>query len=154
MIFLKKILVTTDLSPFSLAALEYASSFGMLYSSRIYLLHVCEGKEGTGGKGTLEEAAQALDEFVRMHVPSSTRVAAVVRKGSPAEEIARFVQEEGIDLIVIATHGRTGLRHMVMGSVAERVVRSCGAPVLTVKPHPFREVMLKSEDVEKDLHLR
>ena len=74
-----------------------------------------------------------------MNVPAQTRLTAVVRRGMPAEEIKRFAQEEGIDLIVMASHGRTGLRHMVMGSVAERVVRLCSVPVLTVKPHPFRE---------------
>jgi nucleotide-binding universal stress UspA family protein len=159
MIFLKKILVTTDLSPFSLAALEYASSFGMLYTSKLYLLHVVEGKEGHHGKDAAsgrsdEEARAALDEFIRMNVPSHTRLNAVVRHGVPAEEIKRFAQEEGIDLIVMASHGRTGLRHMVMGGVAERVVRLCSAPVLTVKPHPFREIMIQNEDVERDLHLR
>ena len=55
MIFLKKILVTTDLSPFSLAAMEYATSFGMLYTSKLYLLHVCEGKEGHHGKNSGRE---------------------------------------------------------------------------------------------------
>jgi nucleotide-binding universal stress UspA family protein len=159
MIFLKKILVTTDLSPFSLAALEYAVSFGMLYTSRLYLLYVYEGKEGHHGKEsagvhTEDEAHAALEEFVRMNVPAQTRLTTAVRKGTPAEEIKRFAQEEGIDLIVMASHGRTGLRHMVMGSVAERVVRLCSMPVLTVKPHPFREIMIQSEDVERDLHLR
>jgi universal stress protein A len=159
MIFLKKILVTTDLSPFSLAALEYAVSFGMLYTSKLYLLHVHEGKEGhhgkeAGGEQSDDDARAALDEFVRMNVPAQTRLVPVVRRGSPAEEIKRFAQEEGIDLIVMASHGRTGLRHMVMGSVAERVVRLCTVPVLTVKPHPFREIMIQSEDVERDLHLR
>lgn len=159
MIFLKKILVTTDLSPFSLAALEYASSFGMLYTSKLYLLHVHEGKEGHHGKDAAggrseEDARAALDEFVRMNVPSQIRLTAVMRRGTPVEEINRFAQEEGIDLIVMASHGRTGLRHMVMGSVAERVVRLCSVPVLTVKPHPFREIMIQNEDVERDLHLR
>ncbi len=159
MIFLKKILVTTDLSPFSLAALEYAVSFGMLYTSKLYLLHVHEGKEGHHGKDAAagrndDEARAALEEFVRMNVPAQTRLIPVVRRGTPAEEINRFAQEEGIDLIVMASHGRTGLRHMVLGSVAERVIRLCSVPVLTVKPHPFREIMIQNEDVERDLHLR
>jgi nucleotide-binding universal stress UspA family protein len=160
MIFLKKILVTTDLSPFSLAAMEYATSFGTLYTSRIYLLFVLEGKEGAHAKEghaqlrTEEEATQALDEFVRTNIPGEIRLMQVVRKGVPADEIRRFAQEEGIDLIVMATHGRTGLRHMVMGSVAERVVRLCSLPVLTVKPTPFRETLLEREDVEKELRLR
>jgi nucleotide-binding universal stress UspA family protein len=160
MIFLKKILVTTDLSPFSLAALEYATSFGTLYTSKIYLLYVMEGKEGAHGKETHsqpkteEEAARALEGFVRTNIPSETRLVQVVRKGVPADEIKGFAQEEGIDLIVMASHGRTGVRHMLMGSVAERVVRHCNVPVLTVKPHPFRETIIQREDVETELRLR
>jgi nucleotide-binding universal stress UspA family protein len=69
-------------------------------------------------------------------------------------EIRKFAEEEGVDLVVIATHGRTGLKHIVMGSVAERTVRHSSIPVLTVKPHPLRETILKNEDVERDLHLR
>ncbi len=154
MIFLKKILVTTDLSPFSLAAMEYATSLGTLYSSRIYLLYVPDGKEGQAQPKTEEEAGKALEEFVRTNVSSDTRLVQVVRKGVPVEEINRFSQEEGIDLIIIASHGRTGLRHMVMGSVAERIVRLCTVPVLTIKPQPFRETILRREDIEKELHLR
>ena len=121
MIFLKKILVTTDLSPFSLAAMEYATSFGMLYTSKLYLLHVLEGKEGHHAKDDERRAAgseadSSQDERSRRPGRTPSRSCG---KGSPAEEIKRFAQEEGIDLIVMATHGRTGLRHMVMGSVAE-----------------------------------
>jgi len=160
MIFLKKILVTTDLSPFSLAALEYAASLATLYTSKIYLLFVYEGKEGSHGKDaavqpkTEEEARNALEEFVRSNIPEKNRLTLVVRKGVPADEITRYAQAEGIDLIVMATHGRTGMRHIMMGSVAERVLRQCSIPVLTVKPHPFREPYIQREDVETDLHLR
>ncbi len=152
MVFLKKIVVTTDLSPFSLAALEYAASFGTLYTSRLYLLFVLDGKEAP--LKTEEDARTALEEFCRTNIPLETRVTQVVRKGTAAEEIKRFSQEEGIDLIVMATHGRTGLKHMLLGSVAERLVRLSDVPVLTVKPRPFREVILQKEDVEKELHLR
>lgn len=152
MVFLKKIVVTTDLSPFSLAALEYAASFGTLYTSRLYLLFVLDGKE-THLK-TEEDARKALEEFCRTNIPLETRVTQVVRKGTAAEEIKRFSQEEGIDLIVMATHGRTGLKHMLLGSVAERIVRLSDVPVMTVKPRPFRESILQKEDVEKELHLR
>lgn len=160
MIFLKKILVTTDLSPFSLAAMEYATSLGTLYTSKITLLFVLEGKEGAHGKEsssqptTEEEARKALEEFVRTNIPGGDRLTLQVRKGVPADEITGFAQAEGIDLIVMATHGRTGVRHMMVGSVAERVVRLCTVPVLTVKPHPLRETYIQREDVETDLHLR
>jgi nucleotide-binding universal stress UspA family protein len=152
MVYLKKILVTTDLSPFSLAAIDYASSFGLLYSSELTLLHVVESK-GEHRKGA-EEAQKSLDEFVRVNLPASLDIVPIVRFGHPAEEIRRFAEQENVDLIVMATHGRTGLRHMVMGSVAERVVRVSPIPVLAVKPHPVREFLIGTDDVEKDLHLR
>ncbi len=160
MIFLKKILVTTDLSPFSLAAMEYAMSLATLYTSKITLLFVLEGKEGAHGKesssqpATEEEAREALEEFVRTNISEGARLTLQVRTGVPADEITGFAQAEGIDLIVMATHGRTGVRHMMVGSVAERVVRLCTVPVLTVKPHPLRETYIRREDVETDLHLR
>jgi nucleotide-binding universal stress UspA family protein len=160
MIYLKKILVTTDLSPHSLAAVEYATSFGTLYTSRIYLLLVAEKKEAPRThEGHVhfhndEEARAALEEFVERNIPPTTKMTLVVRKGTPTEGILQFAEEEGIDMIVIATHGHTGLRHMLMGNVAEKVVRHSRIPVLTVKPPPFRENYIKNEDVETDLHLR
>ena len=54
----------------------------------------------------------------------------------------------------MATHGRTGVKHVLMGSVAEKVVRLSAVPVLTVKPLPIRESLLREEDVENELHLR
>lgn len=160
MVFLKKILITTDLSPHSLAAVEYASSFGTLYSSRLYLLLVMDKKEGHHtGEGhhhfrTEAEALEALEVFAKEHLPPEVRLNLVVRKGAPTEGILKFAEEEGIDLIVIATHGHTGLRHILMGNVTEKVVRHSRVPVLTVKPRPFQENFIKDEDVEKDLHLR
>ena len=71
-----------------------------------------------------------------------------------AAMILRYADEEGVDMIVMATHGRAGLRHAVLGSVAEKVVRLSHVPVLAVKPRPVRENLLRNEDIEKDLHLR
>jgi|WetSurMetagenome_2_1015567.scaffolds.fasta_scaffold1175357_1 nucleotide-binding universal stress UspA family protein len=152
MVFLKKILVPTDLSEFSLAAMEYAQSFGELYTSRIYVLHVVETKEGHQRKE--DEAAQALKRFVEANVAEPAGIHQVVRNGIPWVEIRRFADEEGIDMIVIATHGRTGFRHVLMGSVAEKVVRLASVPVLAVKPQPVRESLLHRADIEQELHLR
>ena len=65
----------------------------------------------------------------------------VVRTGNPFVEIVRYAREENIDLIVLGTHGRTGLVHVLLGSVAERVVRQAGCPVLTVRPKTHGFVM-------------
>ena len=150
MVYLKKILVTTDLSRYSLEALEYAQSFGLLYASRIFLLHVDEHGHHRGD----QEAIAALAEFASRNVDPELRLTQVVRSGQPAAEIRRFSEEEHVDLIVMATHGRTGVKHALMGSVAEKVVRVSTVPVLVVKPLPVRESILREEDVENELHLR
>ncbi|MCK5572484.1 MAG: universal stress protein, partial [Bacteroidetes bacterium] len=97
---------------------------------------------------------KATAEFVQQHLNPDLKLTRVIRSGPPAEQIKRFAEEVGIDLIVMATHGRTGFHHIVMGSVAEKVVRLSGVPVLTVKPRPLRESILRDEDVETELHLR
>ncbi|MRR37540.1 universal stress protein [bacterium] len=153
MMYLRKILVTTDLSEYSLASMEYASSFGILYSSRITLLHVVDHREGHHVR-TDGDARTALAQFVEKHISPDISLTPVVRFGDPADEIRLFAQEEGFDLIVMATHGRTGLRHILMGSVVEKVVRHSPVPVLTVKPHPLRESILRNEDIEHELHIR
>lgn len=145
---LRRILVTTDLSAHSLEAMEYAASFGLLYTSQLFLLHVVESGRSE------EEGYAALSQFAADHLRTEQKVRLIVRSGNAADEIVRFAQEEAIDLIVMATHGRTGLQHMVMGSVVERVVRLASAPVLAVKPQPVREGILREEDVEMELHLR
>jgi len=149
-VYLKKILVTTDLSPYSLEALEYAQSFGLLYASRIFLLYVDEhAHQKSGG-----QAVASLAEFVARNVDADVKLTQVVRSGHAASEIRKFSLEEHVDLIVMATHGRTGVKHALLGSVAEKVVRLSAIPVLTVKPLPVRESVLRDEDVESELHLR
>ena len=154
MAYLRTLLVTTDLSKHSLAAIEYASSTGLLYGSKIFLLYVADVDSKGAHHRSEQEARTAMDEFVDKCISPDIRLTPVVRTGSPADEVRRFAEEQEVDLIVIATHGRTGLKHMVLGSVAEKVVRLSSVPVLTVKPHAMREKILKTEDIESDLHLR
>ena len=154
------------MSEYSLAAVEYASTFGLFYSSKVYMLYVAErsplvptidGGDPFAGvrPARTEEAALAeLEDFVTKRVHSNVQITPVVRVGSPAHEIVRFAEESTADLITMATHGRTGLSHIVMGSVAEKVVRLSSIPVLTVKPAPLRESILDRADVETELHLR
>jgi nucleotide-binding universal stress UspA family protein len=66
--------------------------------------------------------------------PAEVGVTRLVVVGSPSHEIVKVATAEKVDLIVIATHGRTGLSHLVMGSVAERVVRTAPCPVMTIRP--------------------
>ncbi len=167
MINLRKILVTTDLSEFSLAAMEYAASLGLLFTSKLYLLYVAEDAplvlptlhgldaevQGFDNQSP-HTASQDLERFVTLHLNPDWKVIPVVRSGSPPDEITRFALEEGIDLIVMATHGRTGFQHVLLGSIAEKIVRASSVPVLTVKPHPVREPIINNEDIESELHLR
>jgi len=162
----KKILITTDLSNYSLAALEAGVAIGTQFGSRMYLLYVMETNHPmltphgedvdsrTWHRKAEEQGRRRLGEFVKQHVGEDVHVTEVVRVGTPVDEIRRFAELEGVDVIVIASHGWTGLRHILLGSVAERVVRHSSVPVLTVKPEPLRESFLKNEDIESDLHLR
>lgn len=160
MINLKKILVTTDLSEHSGAAFEHALSLGLLYASRIYVLYIVENsvpwflRAGLDHAVHVEDVAmQSLMDFIHRHVGADRKVIPVVRVGRAEDEILRLAEEEGMDLVVMATHGWTGLRHMLLGSVAERVVRRSTVPVLTVKPEPMQEEWIRSGDVASQLHL-
>jgi len=164
MVYLQKILVTTDLSEFSMAAMDHASTFGLLYSSELSIMYVAEPANHRGLKGsqgadpahqkTLEEATRNLARFVEHNIKADAHIRQIVRLGNPAAEICKFVSDEHIDLVVMATHGRTGLKHVLMGSVAEKVARMSTAPVLTIKPRAVREYIIAAEDVEHDLHIR
>lgn len=164
MVYLRKILVTTDLSEHSLAAMEYASSFSLLYASDIYLLYVAErhhrkpqasdSPAPAHGTEDLQKERAGLEAFMAKHLGSDLRIIPVLRSGQAAAEIARFAAEEGVDLVVMATHGWTGLRHILMGSVAERTVRLSRVPVLTVKPQPMRDAIIDEHDVAQELHYR
>jgi nucleotide-binding universal stress UspA family protein len=166
MITLRKIVLTTDLSDHSLAALEYAWTLSLLYGAKLYLLHVEDlgpppmyathlpdfsGEQFS--KQVTERAWKDLDRFATEKINPDLKVILAVRMGNPVEEINRFAKEEGIDTIVMATHGRTGLKHVLMGSVAEKVVRTSPIPVLTVKPKIIRASFVSSDDVEEELHL-
>lgn len=163
---INKILVPIDFSPFSLAGMEYVKFLAMLYDTEIYLLYVVpenvlvapypnvDLNSETILRDTMEKAREELHHFVGDHLKNMRDVKQVVRCGKPSKEIVTFAQEEAIDLIVMATHGRTGLAHVLMGSVAEKVVQYSTVPVLTVKPEELAENMMEELDVEEQLHLQ
>jgi universal stress protein A len=78
-------------------------------------------------------AKNSLQDFMSQKVPKEVSARAIIGHGDAADEIVRIGEEEKADLIVIATHGMTGWRHLIFGSVAEKVVRRAGCPVLTVR---------------------
>lgn len=152
MISLKKILVPTDFSDFSNNALKYGCALSEKFGSELHLLHVLQdlvamvpepglafpppGNYMQELQASAEQALSQLPETGWAHGPSVVRV---TRNGPPFVEIVRYARENEIDLIVIGTHGRGGLAHMLLGSVAEKVVRKSPCPVLSVRPdqHQF-----------------
>ena len=136
----KKILFPTDFSSLSDAGLEHAAALARESGARLLIVHVEEPPIAYGGGemyyGALEPNVEALRTMLRAVVPKDPSVAFEHRlvSGAPADEIVRLAKHEHVDLIVMATHGRTGLRHLLMGSVAEAVVRRAHCPVMIFKP--------------------
>ncbi|MDZ7290142.1 MAG: universal stress protein [candidate division KSB1 bacterium] len=145
MIRLNKILVPTDFSTCADQALAHAIILGNAMKSEVTLLHVVTLFDESVNHSSrhfsdLAKFYQEVEQTVSSQMrglsaqhPSLTVRQEVVRGYSPAEEIVRFAEEKNDDLIVMGTHGRTGLGHLLLGSVAERVVRSAKCPVLTVR---------------------
>ncbi|HIE96516.1 MAG TPA: universal stress protein [Planctomycetes bacterium] len=155
MISLNRILVTTDFSEFSRPALTYACAMAARFDSELHLLHICPDPamlvpEADGlGAIDLSGQAQACEEFAIAELQklpgdgweNEHEVVRATRVGPSFFEIIQYAKELDIDLIVIGTHGRSGLMHLLMGSVAENVVRKAPCPVLTVKPEGHQFVM-------------
>ena len=143
----ERILVPTDFSTFADRAIEQAAALARQFNSELYLLHVvqdiqqCVVDYCLTEELVLQYRTQSIDgskaklqEEIEKHVGGKDlKVVADVRIGTPYEEILKEEQEKKIDLIVIATHGKTGILHNLMGSVAERVSRSAKSPVMLVK---------------------
>lgn len=151
MIDLKRILVPTDFSKYSDNALTYATAFAEKFAAELYLLHVVQDlgvflPDMVTGTPPLAPpvdqltaaARTALDKLVKDKQLARFQVHLEVREGPPFYEIIRLAKEADIDLIVMGTHGRGGLRHVLMGSVCEKIVRKAPCPVLSVR-HPEHE---------------
>lgn len=139
--FDKKILFPTDFSTSSDAGLEQATSLARDTGATLLILHVEEPPAAYGGGemyyGVLEPDNSEINRMLEAVLPHDSSVPYEHRMviGDPATEIVRVADEEKVDLIVLGTHGRTGLKRLLMGSVAESVVRHASCPVLTFK-HP------------------
>ena len=134
----KVILVPTDFSSTSDAALRYATEMALALGARIFLLHV-PGKTGEHFEANFPFACfdtagrERFDSFLTAEEVERLHPEYVVRAGGPAEEVVRYADVCGADLIIMGTHGRTGLAHALMGSVAEQVVRTASCPVLLIR---------------------
>jgi len=155
MIRMKNILVPTDFSDFSRLALDYAITIAQTFKASIILIHVTPEKELDSIrqispylepgrieellKGRESEDRKQLDEFIPPEKKEGIETEAIHRVGTPFLEIIKVAKEKEADLIVMATHGRSGLSHILFGSVAEKVVRKSTCPVLSIRPpeHKF-----------------
>ncbi|MGA3265388.1 MAG: universal stress protein [Verrucomicrobiota bacterium] len=143
---IREILVPTDFSEHSNFALRYAMSVAKEFNSRITLLHVIEPATVSGGAFcpaaanynmisiSAEQAIARTWEHEKSAQPLAWR--SMVREGIPYHMIIQTAKAEKSDLIIIATHGRTGLAHIFMGSTTEKVIRRAPCPVLVVRLRP------------------
>ncbi|CUU02407.1 MAG: universal stress protein [Fimbriimonadales bacterium] len=138
----KKILAPTDFSEPSYLALDMAIELADHFDAELHLLHVVPplhvvpvpvNVEIPLYEMELKEAAErSMQEVMEQRIPKHLTTFATVVWGDPADEIIAYQKEKGIDLIVIATHGRSGWKRFVFGSVTEKVVRYPTCPVLTI----------------------
>jgi len=141
----RKILVPVDFSVHASEAIRAAADLAKRYDAALTLVHVYETVAYALPDGfvlfTGSQLADMLSEFEKRlaaakrdaEAAGATRVEVKQLQGAAAVEIVEFAKENGFDLIVMGTHGRRGLQHALMGSVAERVVRTAPCPVLTLK---------------------
>lgn len=141
----KKILYPTDFSEGSSVAVPYVKDLASKYGAKVYVLHVVYDVAKSSGwylptvdlESFFSEihasAEKGLDRFVSETMGSIPGIEKAVVSGLPFEEIIRYVREKGIDLVVMGTHGRSGIDRVLFGSTAARVVRSAPCPVMTVR---------------------
>jgi universal stress protein A len=151
MISLKKILCPIDHSDCSKEALKYAVSLAMKDEAKLLLLHVIDIRSFNEGldamtkqmpdEETLEQLRVKLLDCIPEEIRDDMDIEAIVVQGIPFAEIISTAKEKEIDMIVIGSHGRTGLSHMMLGSVSEKVVRKAPCPVLTVRQPGHEFVM-------------
>ncbi len=136
------IVIATDFSETSLLAMETGFKLAQESAAEVHLLHVFNPPVGMDPMGTvapslgnLEEAAKGqLEGLVPENIPEGVTIHPVVLRGMPTSTIAEFARDKDADLIVVGTHGRTGLGRLFMGSTAEALLRQAPCHVMVVKP--------------------
>ena len=154
---IKKVLVPIDFSDYSKGALRYAVNFAQMFNAEMILVYVVEpviyppdfsmGQIAIPSINTEwdTKAKEELDKLAANEIPKNIKVTTIIRTGKPFLEIIDTAAELDTDIIIIATHGHTGVEHILFGSTAEKVVRKAPCPVLTlrepIKGYMFREDM-------------
>ena len=144
-IALRKILVPIDFSEYSKKALHYAIPFARQFHAKILLLYVVEPtiypadfSFGQIGMPNVEnelrvKGEQELQELITNEIKGVVPAEGLVKVGLPFVEVVSYAKEEGVELIIVATHGHTGVEHVLFGSTAEKIVRKAPCPVLVVR---------------------
>ncbi len=152
MVTLKNVLVATDFSDASQAALLYGREFGARFGATLHVVHVAPNVlvgnlAADNYFASAPQIQQEIEDDARRQLHQAlvdtdrsgpAAIPVVLRDSSPAMALVEYAKTHDIDMIVMGTHGRGPLAHLVMGSVAERVVRLAPCPVLTVR-HPERD---------------
>jgi nucleotide-binding universal stress UspA family protein len=144
---IKNILLPTDFSKISLTAAEYAIELADQYKAKLHVLNVLEKTPPILAIRSLdvsrEKIIESIDADAQEHLKECIKkikkikdveIVAAIQKGIDYEEIIKYSKDKKIDMIVIATHGRTGILHTLLGSVAEKVIRYSKIPVLVTTP--------------------
>ena len=153
---ISKVLVPIDFSAYSKSALKYAVSFVKHFNAKLILVYVVEPviypPDFSMGQIAipsvdLDMDRRALDELnklAELEIPADIQVLSVVKTGKPFIEIIETAGDQDADLIIIATHGHTGMEHILFGSTAEKVIRKAPCPVLTLR-EPIKGFLFKDE---------
>jgi nucleotide-binding universal stress UspA family protein len=141
----RKIVIATDLSSNSLHAVQYGCSLGAEFAADVHLFHVCNYPYAEFVKTWQQDFGSVYDEQEKQHAEAAEKqlgetdiaplsdATRVIRSGFPIVEIPRYAEEVKADLLVLGTHGWTGLKHALMGSVCEAVVRTAKCAVLSIR---------------------
>ena len=150
MISIKLVLIPTDFSEYSKAALPYAVDISRKYGAKLVILHIFDEEllspiffeTGKTAKEYFERLQNrfeaAVEDFLSGVNTDGIELEAELGNGTPFVEIIRFAKENGADIIVMGTHGRTGIAHTLLGSVTEKVVRKSPCPVMVIRHPEFK----------------
>ena len=143
---IRSILVPIDFSVHSKNALKYAVPIAEKFKASLHLVYVVEPTIYPADLGfgqvvlpgvedeLREKGAEELRTLIQKEIRRRVSASSAVRTGNPHQEILREAEEQRVDMIVVATHGHSGVEHMLFGSTADRIVRNAKCPVLTVRP--------------------
>jgi nucleotide-binding universal stress UspA family protein len=139
----KKVLWPTDFSPLALVGGRYARGFCDVFDAQMHVIHVIPPPVSpdvsvmmpivVSEPELIQACRSGMEKYLAEHMAGFTNLVCEAFLGNPWRGVCEYAERKGIDLVVIATHGRTGLQHALIGSTAEKIVRHAPCPVLVVK---------------------